>query len=117
MEIYFARMEICCARLCKNGDQLCKAVQEWRSTVQGCARMEINCAKLCMLFIVQIRMEMTVQSCARMEIYFVRMEICCARLCMAVHGCARMEMGVVHDVIDCYDITEVPMMSFVRFRL
>jgi len=81
MEIYFARMEICCARLCKNGDQLCKAVQEWRSTVQGCARMEINCAKLCMLFIVQIRMEMTVQSCARMEIYFARMEICCARLC------------------------------------
>src|SRR6266699_7280907 len=84
MEIFFARMEIWCARLCKNGEQLCKAVQEWRSTVQGCARMEINCAKLCMLFIVQIRMEMTVQSCARMEIYFVRMEICCARLCMAV---------------------------------
>ena len=103
--------------LCKNGDLLCKAVQEWRSTVQGCARMEINCAKLCMLFIVQIRMEMTVQSCARMEIYFVRMEICCARLCMAVHGCARMEMGVVHDVIDCYDITEVPVMSFEWFLL
>src|SRR6266702_3822755 len=96
MEIYFARMEIYCAKLCKNGDQLCKAVQEWRSTVQSCARMEINCAKLCMLFIVQIRMEMTVQSCARMEIYFVRMEF-----------------GVDYDIIDCYDITEVPMMSFV----
>src|SRR6266568_4049633 len=100
MEIYCAKLCKNGDLLCKNGDLLCKAVQEWRSTVQGCARMEINCAKLCMLFIVQIRMEMTVQSCARMEIYFVRME-----------------MGVVHDVIDCYDITEVPVMSFEWFLL
>ena len=78
-------------------------------------RMEINwvggCARLCK----------AVHGCARMEISKHEMEINwvggCARLCKAVHGCARMEMRVVHDVIDYYDITEVPVMSFEWFLL
>jgi len=78
-------------------------------------RMEINwvggCARLCK----------AVHGCARMEISKHEMEINwvggCARLCKAVHGCARLEMRVVHDVIDYYDITEVPVMSFEWFLL
>ncbi len=69
--------------------------------------MEINCAKLCMLFIVQIRMEMTVQSCARMEMGVVH-DVIYEVLAL---------MGGDYDIIDCYDITEVPMMSFMRFWL
>src|SRR6266702_1426553 len=117
-------MEINCAKLCKNGDilckngdMLCKAVQEWRSTVQSCAgmeiffaRMEICCARLC---------KNVDQLCKAVHAIYStdKKGNDCARLCKAVHGCARMEMGVVHDVIDCYDITEVSVMSFEWFLL
>ena len=64
MEIYFARIEICCARLCKNGDQLCKAVHAIYSTDKN----GNDCAKLCK-----------------------NGDLLCKNgdlLCKAVHGCA-----------------------------
>ena len=105
--------------LCKNGDLLCKAVQEWRSTVQSCARMEIYCARLCKNGDQLCKAVHAIYStdkngndCAKL---CKNGDLLCKNgdlLCKAVHGCAGMEMGIVHDVIDCYDITEVPVMSF-----
>ena len=81
------RRGIGCARLCKNGDLpykngdlLCKAVQEWRL-------VSIEWRLLC---IAVQEWSLTVQCCARMEINKQGMEIGKQRMETAVHCCARL---------------------------